>query len=331
MPLLTVLAHNPLGSGAQGWGVLRFWTWDNTVLILGLLAFLYWRGLRNWPKPRPMDPWRPFFFYGGLAIITIALMSPIDELGDDLFLAHMVQHQMLMTLGIPLALLGAPTTPLLRGLPRWARHGVVRPMVRSPLVRGIASTLTFPPLSWLLFTGNMWAWHFVSGAFESATRHGGVHFLQHACFAFSSALFWWAVIDPRPLRSRLPYPLRVVYLGVTMFSNVALGAAITFSSNILYPYYATRPRLWGITPGDDQQAGGLIMWVVGDMTLVGAVLITLLVWFIKEDKKNKEQEAALARVASRVAVAPVASGPPRPPPRPRRATAYWKDSGPPRS
>jgi len=84
-----------------------------------------------------------------------------------------------------------------------------------------------------------------------------------------------------------------LYLGVSLFQNVALGAAITFQGGVLYPYYATRPRVWGLSVMDDQQAGGLVMWVVGDMFFVVAIAVTLLVWLNKEEQKSKEEDRRL--------------------------------------
>ena len=123
---------------------------------------------------------------------------------------------------------------------------------------------------------------------------------MHWTFIGTASLFWWIVIDPRPLRSKIPYPLRVFFLGVTMFQNVALGAGITFKSTILYPYYESRPRLWEITAFSDQQAGGLVMWIIGTMMFVGALIVVLAVWLDKEEKRTRSQEAKAAVAGPKV-------------------------------
>ena len=289
-----ILAH-VVGEGAsQGWGVLRQWTWtDPTLLVPLALAILYARGLRNWPHPRPLKSWRPYSFYAGLLFLVIALASPIDAMSDDLFFMHMVQHLILVMIAPVLLLLGAPTTPLLRGLPGFVRKNVIAPLMRSPKARSLYRSITFAGTAWLLFSINLWTWHFYGDAYERATTNAALHIFMHWTFITTAMLFWWAIIDPRPLRSRIPYPLRLVFIGVTMLQNVALGAAITFRNDILYPYYATRARLWDISPLTDQQAGGLVMWTIGSMMFMLAIIITIAVWFDKEEKRSRKEEAAI--------------------------------------
>ena len=289
-----ILAHIVSEGSPQGWELLRQWRWtDPTLLVPVALGILYARGLRNWPHPRPLKPWRPYFFYAGLLILVIGIASPIDRLSDDLFFMHMIQHLILVMVAPPLLLLGAPTTPILRGMPRVARKGIVAPLMRSPSARRLYKGLTFAGTAWLLFTINMWTWHFYSDIYEQATTNAVLHIFQHWTFGATATLFWWTIIDPRPLRSRVPHSLRLIFLGVTMFQNVALGAGITFQSGLLYPYYATRPRMWDITPLADQQAGGLTMWIIGTMMIIGALLVTTVVWLDKEEKRSREQEARM--------------------------------------
>ena len=292
--LPSIYAHSSGGDLDPGIGILASWTWkEPTLLVILAVGILYARGLRNWPHPRPMKPWRPYFFYAGLAFLVIALVSPIDALSDDLFFMHMIQHLLMVMVAPPLLLLGAPTTPLLRGVPKFVLKGVVAPLMRNQEVRSSYRFLTYAGTVWVLFSINMWAWHFYGGAYERATQNAALHIFMHWTFITTATLFWWVVIDPRPLRSRIPYPLRLIFLGVTMFQNVALGAGITFQTSTLYPYYATRARLWDISPLSDQQAGGLVMWIIGTMMIMTALLITTAIWLDREEKRSRKEEAKM--------------------------------------
>jgi len=290
-----ILAHLVTAEEA-GWALLGRWSWDDPTLIIPLsLGALYTIGLCKWPKPRPLKPWQPYSFYAGLVIGVIAVSSPIDVVSDDLFLMHMVQHLLIVMVAPPLVLLGAPTTPILRGLPSWVKRGVVAPLMRNVGIRSFYGWITFPFVVWLAFTVNMWAWHFYSGAYELAMRNTATHIFQHWTFVATATLFWWTIIDPRPLKSRIPYPLRIFFIGATMMQNVLLGAGITFQDEVLYPFYQNRGQLWGIAPLDDQQTGGLIMWIVGTMMLVAALIAVLVIWLREEDEKGNRQGGSSAR------------------------------------
>ena len=296
--MLGVLAHNSSEGQGAGWEVLGSWSWDPILLIPLALGVLYARGLRNWSfEPRLWKPWQPYLFYTGLAAVVITVASPIDALADDLFFMHMIQHMLLVMVGPPLILLGAPTTPVLRGLPPAIRRNVVKHLAGSLRVRSLYRWLTFPVVGWLLFVFNGWTWHMYTPSYDLALRDGGVHLLQHGTFVATASLFWWSVIDPRPLRSQLAYPLRLIYLGVTMFQNVALGASITFRDEILYPFYAEGPRLWNLAALSDQRTGGLIMWIVGDMMIIAALLITMAIWFRRGEERSRQEEARLDAAA----------------------------------
>ena len=129
-------------------------------------------------------------------------------------------------------------------MPKPLRLDVVRPLVRNPRARLAYTVLTVPVAAWLLFAINTWAWHFWPGAYDASLTNGGLHALQHFTFSATSLLIWWTIIDPKPLRSRVSYPFRMLIIIVTMFQNVALGAAITFRDEVLYDFYETRQRLW---------------------------------------------------------------------------------------
>ncbi|MEE9286058.1 MAG: cytochrome c oxidase assembly protein [Dehalococcoidia bacterium] len=294
-----VLAHIVGGGRGDGWDILARWSFDPTVLLAVLLpGVLYGRGMRRWTaQPRLMKPWQPYSFYAGLTVVFVALSSPLDALADDLFVMHMVQHLLLLMLAPPLILVGAPTTPVLLGLPRAARQHVVKPLMQSQAVRAAYRLITAPPVAFGLFVAAAWSWHFAPGAYDAALGNGALHIVQHMTFFGVGMLYWWTIIDPRPLRSRLAYPTRMGFIIATELQNVGLGAALTLQKSLLYTTYAAGPGLWGLSPLDDQQAGGATLWIGGVMMLLLALVVTGLVWFDKGEKQMRKAEAEADRRA----------------------------------
>ncbi|MBF8299417.1 MAG: putative rane protein [Dehalococcoidia bacterium] len=295
--LLTILAHvlppaDPSGNVAQGWELWAQWSWANPLLLIPMaLGVLYARGLRRWPKPRRLKAWAPYSFYTGLALVVFSLAGPLDAIADDLFSMHMVQHMMLMMIGPPLILLGAPTTPILKGLPRSARKSLVAPLMRSPAAHAVYRFFAHPVTIFLLYTINLWLWHFYGNAYETAAQSMWVHILEHWTFIITASLFWWVVIDPRPMRSNLSYLTRMIFIGVTMLQKVLLGAFITYRHDALYAYYAAKPRLWGLSPLYDQHLAAMWMWIGGTLILLIAIVVVMMVWLEKEEKKSRDREA----------------------------------------
>jgi len=258
--------------------VLASWSFPTIATALGLLtALLYvrgWLALRA-AAPTRFTVGRLVSFLGGLAILEIALASPIDTF-DPFFLAdHMLQHMLLMMVLPPLLLLGDPEIPLLRGLPRWVSQRVLGPMLVSKPIRRIGRGLAHPAVCWLVMALAMIGWH-LPAAYELALHSSGWHELEHICFLVASTLFWWPVIQPWPSRSRWPRWTMPVYLLLADFVNSIVSAFLVFSDRVLYPSYLTVPRLWGISAQNDQVAAGAIMWILGSFAyLIPAVLITV--------------------------------------------------------
>ena len=253
------------------------------ALLLLLMAYLYVTGLSRWQRPsHPVNIWQKTSFFAGLLVIFMALQSPIEPLAVHMFSVHQIQHVMLRMLGPILILMGAPLTPILRGLPAWALLGVVRPVVGTPAVRRTYEFITNPVLTTLLFLSVLYLWQ-IPRLHDAALTSDLVHEFMHATMLFSGFLFWWLVIDPKPHRSRLHHGLRVLYLSLIVIPNTVLGAAITFQSSVIYEGYARVTQPYSLSLIFDQQLGGLILWVVGDMMsiLVGAVM--MIMWYEKEE------------------------------------------------
>ncbi len=269
------------------------WSYDPPLLIAaGLLVACYLRGLRHWPeRTRPHPTWRTALFLAGVAVLVLSIESPLDRLGEHHFTFHMIQHELLMMVAVPLVLLGAPTTPLLRGLPRWIHGGVVRPLAASPLVHRVTAVLTHPATGITAISVVMWAWHLGPGWYEWALDNRLGHDLEHASFLLAGGLFWWNVIDPHPLRSRIPHLARIFYVFAGAVPKDALAATIVFSDGLLYPSYAAAQPIFDLTPRQDQVLGGLVMWIGGDAIHVLAVVAIFLVWY----RRMRAEEDAAAR------------------------------------
>ncbi len=252
------------------------WSADVTALVgIPLAAVLYARGIRALGDRRRFhNSWRPVAFYGGLAAVFVALVSPLDALAGELFLAHMGQHMLLIFFAVPAIHLSAPVLPFLRGVPRPMRRRVVIPFFKSRAVRFTLRNVSRPLIAWPLFAGMLAFWHFPF-AYEAALGNELVHVVEHLAFALGAYLWWWNVVDPIPLRASLSYLARVPFVFITIVPSFVLGAFLTFAPEAWYtPYEATAPA-YGFSALEDQQLGGLIMWIPGSFVIAATLLMTL--------------------------------------------------------
>lgn len=302
-----VLAHGVVPAAPTWPGVLLDWSFDPTVVLpLVLTAALYLQAVRFVDRAHPASPVprrRTVAFLAGLAAIEIALQSPIERFDTTLFSVHMVQHILLVFAAAPLIALGAPITLLLRVVRPATRTRAVLPILHSRIVR-VAS---FPIVSWILFAAVMWGTHF-SPWFDAALENPLVHQAEHVAFLGAGLLFWWPVVGLDPSPWRMPYPVRILYTFLQMPQNTFLSLAIFSATEPLYPHYVTLQRAWGPSPLADQQAAGAIMWVVGDLTFVSALVLLVVAWMRAEertmaadDARAEREDAALRSRADRLA------------------------------
>jgi putative copper resistance protein D len=237
-------------------------------------------------------------------------MSGIARYDTTLFSIHMVQHLLLMLVAAPLIALSAPVTQLLRAASPEVRRRFVLPVLQSTAF----GALGHPVVAWLTFTVVVWASHF-SPLFNLALESPGVHQLEHVAFLVSGLLFWWPAVAADPVRHRLAYPARALYLLLQMPVNSFLGMALVFASSPLYPHYATLGAPYGISPLADQQLAGGIMWLAGDVVLIAAVLAVVAAWMRHEERdapaaerRADVQRAAITERAERLARAKVEAG-----------------------
>jgi putative membrane protein len=293
-PPATVLGHGASAPAPEFPGVLGAWTFEPLPLLgvlagLGLYAGAVARVDRAHPRT-PVPRFRIGSWVAGLAVVSIALFSPVDTYATSLFSVHMVQHLLLTMVAAPLLALGAPITLLLRVAPASARRGAILPLLHSAPVR----VLSFPVVAWLLFTAVMWASHF-SGLFDAALEDPLVHEGEHLLYIVSGLLFWWPVVGADPSPWRMGYGARVGYLALGMPQNTFLGLAIYSAPVVLYPHYQTLVRAWGPDPLADQQLAGGLMWVVGDFLFIIPLLIVVAAWMRAEERRGVRVDAQLAR------------------------------------
>lgn len=271
------------------------WSFDPLVWAgVALTAVLYARGLRRWhPRSHPYSAWHPIAFYSALIVALGALQSPLEHLAGELFVAHMLEHMLLTMVVAPLLVLGAPVTPLLRGLPVTLRLRLVRPLAKSRLARRLFPLLVRPLVAWALATAALWAWH-LPAAYDLALSNQAVHLAQHLCFLLTAVLFWAAVMDISPLRSHLSYPMRLFYLLAGAAQNAALALFIIVAVPGLYPFYLGQTRPSGLSVAGDQVAGGILMLFHGTMTFVAAMVVCLFIWLEKEEQRAQMEEDQVA-------------------------------------
>jgi len=246
-----------------------------TAMLL-LCAVVYVRGWLAIRKTRPAQfPWwRPGAFLFGLAIIWVAIASPLDGFADALLSAHMVEHLFLMSFAPPLLLLSCPVVPLLRGLPRWVRVYVFGPLIRRKGLRNLGHLLITPLVAWLAMNLVFLGWH-VPAAYDFALNHERWHEFEHVCFLGTSILFWWPVVHPWPTRQSFAGWYLLLYLVMADIVNTVLSAFLAFCDRPVYAYYLREPNAFDISPLSDQRAGAVVMWVIGSLIfLVPAIAVT---------------------------------------------------------
>jgi putative membrane protein len=247
------------------------------TLALAFAAILYSRGWfrhRN-AFPKQIPPWRLAAFIAGLFSVWIAVGSPLVAFDDDLLTIHMVQHILLMLAAPLLILLGAPALPMLYGLPQRFVRGVLGPLLRWPLLRMLGTTVTHPAFGWLAATAALLGWH-LPGAFELALRSSLWHDAEHASFFWTGILFWWPVVQPWPSVATWPRWRVPLYLFFATLPCDTLSAFLTFCGRVVYPSYLSAPRLFSLSPLQDQECAGALMWVCATFIyLIPAVIVTL--------------------------------------------------------
>jgi putative copper resistance protein D len=288
----SALAHGADAPAPTLGSALTAWRLELPVLVgIGITAAAYGWAARRVSRAHPANrhpTGRTVAFTGGLAVIGLALVSPIEAYEGSLFSVHMVQHLLLELVAAPLLLLGGPITLALR-----AATPPVRRRLLAVLQSRLAHVLAFPVVAWLVFAAVNWGWHF-STLYDQALESSPLHHLQHATFLAAALLFWWPVLGVDPSPWRMPHPVRLLYLFLALPQNSFLGVALLSARDVLYAHYATNARTWGPSALEDQQLGGTIMWVGGDLAFLAGMAVVVALWVAHEDRRTRRLDARLA-------------------------------------
>jgi putative membrane protein len=274
------------------------WSFDPLVVVgLAFSVWLYFRGLRRlWRESavgQGIKRWQAASFACGWAALFIALISPLHTLGEVLFSAHMVQHEVLMLIAAPLIVLGRPLITFLWAVPmRWRKQ--LGRIGKAGIVETGWRALTNPLAAWAIHGLALWVWH-VPALFQATLESDLVHTAQHLSFFLSALLFWWALIYGR--QALMGYGVAVLYVFSTAMHSGLLGVLLTFTTKLWYPVYREFTGTWGLTPMEDQQLGGLIMWIPAGVVYVIAGLILFTAWLQASErrvlaKESRRQEPA---------------------------------------
>jgi putative membrane protein len=276
----SAFAH--VGEGPPTWSL--HWTFEPWVIACLLSSAAgYALGLhRLWRHAgvgRGVTRAQALAFAGGWLSLVIALVSPLDALGVELFSAHMLQHELLMVVAAPLLCLSRPLVLWTWALsPAWRRR--VGGWTGNTGWRSVWGGLTAPATTWGLHAVALWGWH-LPLLFEAALHDNGVHTLQHVSFLGTALLFWWSALKPSAPSApsaRAAQGRALVYLFTTMVHTAALGALLTLSSVLWYPSYQATSTALGLDPLEDQQLGGLVMWVPAGLAYIAAGLALAMRW-----------------------------------------------------
>jgi putative membrane protein len=254
------------------------WSFEPWVVACLLVsAFGYVIGLaRLWREAgigRGITKGQAAAFAGGWLSLAVALVSPLDPLGVKLFSAHMLQHELMMVVSAPLMVLARPLAAWTWALPMAARRRVGG-WTKQPGWSMFWQAITLPLSAWSMHAVALWAWH-APRLFEAALHDNGVHVLQHVTFLATALLFWWSALRPM---SRDKQGAAMAYVFTTMLHTSALGALLTLSPVLWYASYEASASALGLDPIEDQQLGGLVMWVPAGLAYVAAGLVLAMRW-----------------------------------------------------
>ena len=234
------------------------------LLIAGGVYAVGWWRLRR--RGGAVSGWRVAASGGGLLSVFVALSPALDQLAHSSFVAHMVQHLLLIVGAAPLLLLADPFAALFWALPAPLRVGAGRLLRPGTPLRRLWRGLTAMSVAWLVHVAALWLWH-LPIAYDAAVADRAVHDIEHLVFFATAVLFWWPIVQPAPrFQAPTDYGARVVYLVLAAMQGALLGLLLAMSPQTWYRAYAS---------AEDQSLGGLVMWALGGAVDMLAVLILL--------------------------------------------------------
>jgi len=263
--------------------ILDNWSFDPFLILAIIVVVWHEIGLRRManrsrPERTRERRVRSLWFYSGLAVLLIAVESPIDYWADSYFLVHMVQHLLLMFAAPSLVVAGAPGQPLLDALPGRSGRSVTREVMTggwSRPLRWLGGLFLRPWVAVFCFNLVMVAWH-IPALFDLAESNSAVHiWLMHGSFFAAGVIFWLQFIPSPPFRSQMPLLGRAAALLVTNVVMIVIAMSLSiFANHSVYPVYDHVPGV-SLPPFADQQIGAAILWVCGDFWALPTMIITI--------------------------------------------------------
>lgn len=253
-------------------------------VFLPVLALVWWLPYRARAKKlahqrRAVPQWRQACFAAGLIVLAVALSPPVDELADQLLVAHMAEHLLIGDVAALLIVLGF-TGPLLA------------PILRNRYL-GRLRVLTHPVVAFVVWAGNFYVWH-LPVLYQAALRHDAIHALQHATFLGFGIAMWMALLGPLPKPAWFNNVGRLVYIIAVRLAGTVLANAMIFGGSAFYPIYASGDAKWHIGQMADQISAGGVMMVEESLLTIG-----LFCWlFLKVAREGEERQALLDYAAA---------------------------------
>jgi cytochrome c oxidase assembly factor CtaG len=249
------------------------------VIAVAAAGWLYarrWRASRAEGGERAAPAWRAWMFAGGLLLILIALVSPVDRLGEQLASAHMVQHLLLADLASIALILG------------FTKH-ILRPVTRRiHAIERRAGPFGHPAFAAVLYVAVMWFWH-IPDLYDAALEDPFVHALEHLSYSAAGFLYWWHLLSPIRSRLRLGGMGPIAYMASTKLLVGFLGVLLAFSPDLLWDGYGHTGERWGMSPLTDQSVAGLIMGI--EQSLVMGVALAWLFARMLSESEAEDQRA----------------------------------------
>src|SRR5487761_2567388 len=272
---LALMTHAPV----QTPNLWLAWTFDPTLIlslaiILGLYFYAIGPARRRWGLAERVNRAQVVWFVAGWVTLALSLLSPLDTLGDDyLFSAHMIQHMLIAVVAPPMLLLG---------IPEW----LATPLLRNARARAVMRWLANPIVAFGVFQADIWLWH-APALYDLTLANNTVHIFEHLSFVLFGLLYWLPILSPTPLIPRISRGFAILYLFIGCQPMVALGALLTFAAAPLYTPYISAPRVWGLSPLNDQQLGGLIMWLPTNVPYLIALSAAFFLWVGERDQAER--------------------------------------------
>lgn len=276
------------------------WTADPWVVVpIALMVSSYWVGAVRLSHRSHSGSrfWRHVSFASGVLALLVALVSPLDGLGDALFSAHMAQHMVLMLLAAPLLVAAQPLPILLHGLPTPVRRGIAAPVMRGIAWQRWGRWLIDPFVAGALQICVLLLWH-APALFIAAQRGDAVHTLMHVSLFGCGALYWWSVFSAASTPGAKPLLAAIVTL-VTMKVSLMFALIMLSADGAFYPeIYAAPAAAWSTTALADQQLAAIVMLAPGAIIYLPTAFVLLWLWLRKMDGNSKAGRCG-AKIAQR--------------------------------